>query len=112
MNCAQHPDTAAAAYCCNCGKALCEVCKHDVQGSIFCEPCLASRMRPEGISNYANQPDHERSLLGAVVLIALGVLFLLNNLGFFSFFWIRRFWPVILIVIGLWLFITRQRGQR
>jgi hypothetical protein len=44
MNCAQHTDTAAVAYCCNCGKALCEVCKRDVQGTIFCEPCLAARV--------------------------------------------------------------------
>jgi hypothetical protein len=57
-------------------------------------------------------PEHERSPVGALVLIALGVLFLLSNLGWFSFFWIDRYWPVILIVTGLWLFIKRQRGTR
>ena len=46
MNCAQHTDTAAVAYCRTCGKALCEVCKRDVQGTIFCEPCLAARIHP------------------------------------------------------------------
>jgi hypothetical protein len=46
MNCAQHPDTPAVAYCRTCGKALCEACKHDVQGTIFCEPCLAARINP------------------------------------------------------------------
>ncbi len=39
-------------------------------------------------------------MTGPLILIALGVLFLLNNLypGMFSF---GRLWPVILIVIGL-----------
>jgi hypothetical protein len=33
-------------------------------------------------------------------------------LGWFSFHWISHFWPMILIAIGLWLFIKRQRGER
>ena len=39
-------------------------------------------------------------MTGPLILIALGLLFLLNNLypGLFGF---RRMWPVILIVIGL-----------
>lgn len=44
---------------------------------------------------------------GAIVLIALGVLFLLDNLGLFEFNWVHRLWPVILIVIGGWLFAKR-----
>jgi TM2 domain-containing membrane protein YozV len=44
MNCAQHTETAAVAYCRNCGRALCELCKRDVQGIIYCESCLAARM--------------------------------------------------------------------
>jgi len=56
--------------------------------------------------------EHERSPMGAVVLIALGVLFLLANLGWFSFLWIRHFWPIVLIAIGLWMFIKRQRCAR
>jgi TM2 domain-containing membrane protein YozV len=45
MNCAQHSETPAAAYCRTCGKALCEVCKRDVRGAIYCEDCLASRVQ-------------------------------------------------------------------
>jgi len=44
--------------------------------------------------------------VGAVVLIGLGCLFLLDNMGWFSFS-VDRFWPVILIVIGGWLFYKR-----
>jgi hypothetical protein len=299
MNCAQHTDTEAVSYCCNCGKALCAVCKREVQGAIFCEPCLAARIRsggrsgasprapedaspelalflgfipgvgafyngqflkgfvhvivlcmliflsdhgmralaglmiaawffymvfdayttakarryglpipdpiglnalleehdgtfgqrleqaghrfganveqaaqhigqhwrqsggatpggtvppnanssdsqspplpPDAASNAASgasshaeakgtyysgpegtyyappgyiPPKPERSPVGAVLLIAAGVLFLLSNLGWFSFSWIDRYWPVILIAAGLWLFIRRRRSTR
>jgi len=36
MNCANHPDTAAAAYCRTCGKPLCVACKREAEGTIFC----------------------------------------------------------------------------
>jgi len=36
MNCANHPDTAAAAYCRTCGKPLCVECKREAEGTIFC----------------------------------------------------------------------------
>jgi TM2 domain-containing membrane protein YozV len=44
MNCAVHTDTPATAYCRTCGKALCENCKRDVMGAIYCEPCIAVRL--------------------------------------------------------------------
>src|SRR5260370_37930766 len=44
MNCAVHTDTPAVAYCRTCGKALCEDCKRDVMGAIYCEPCIAVRL--------------------------------------------------------------------
>jgi hypothetical protein len=44
MNCANHPEAAATAFCQNCGKPLCAVCAKDVQGNIYCEPCLAARV--------------------------------------------------------------------
>jgi TM2 domain-containing membrane protein YozV len=45
MNCAVHTDTPAVAFCRTCGKALCENCKRDVMGIIYCEPCLAARLQ-------------------------------------------------------------------
>jgi TM2 domain-containing membrane protein YozV len=44
--------------------------------------------------------------IGAVILIGLGCLFLLDNMGWFSFS-MDRFWPLILIAIGAWLFFKR-----
>jgi cell wall-active antibiotic response 4TMS protein YvqF/B-box zinc finger protein len=44
---------------------------------------------------------------GAIVLIGLGILFLLHNLGIW-FLEVDRIWPVFLIAIGVWLFAKRR----
>lgn len=44
MNCANHPEIAAVAYCRACGKPLCASCTRDVKGVIYCENCLAERL--------------------------------------------------------------------
>lgn len=47
--------------------------------------------------------------LGAVLLIGLGVLFLLDNLGVPVFREVGKFWPVLLIGAGVLLFQRRMR---
>jgi Domain of unknown function (DUF5668)/B-box zinc finger len=42
MNCTQHPETEATAYCRQCGTALCPTCARDVRGAVYCENCLAN----------------------------------------------------------------------
>ena len=37
MNCFNHSETPAVAYCRACGKALCTECKRTAQGTIFCD---------------------------------------------------------------------------
>jgi hypothetical protein len=37
MNCVNHPDAPASAYCRECGKALCETCRRQADGTIYCE---------------------------------------------------------------------------
>ncbi len=44
MNCANHVDVPAAAFCRTCGKPLCNSCVRDVRGVIYCEECLASHL--------------------------------------------------------------------
>jgi len=44
MNCANHADTSAVAYCRTCGKPLCEKCIRPVRGVIYCEDCLGAKM--------------------------------------------------------------------
>jgi hypothetical protein len=215
MNCANHPDIAAVAYCRTCGKPLCASCTRDVKGVIYCENCLADRLagvQPSvtpvlpgavssapvtpssgpnpalagilagffpfgvgavycgqyakglahlliffglvyGASNSdsldwlfgigiaffyvwqiidavrtahavsAGQPapdplglgqafgagekvDSAKIPVAAVVLIGLGILFLLQNMGVFEFS-VGRIAPVLCIVLGLWLFAKR-----
>jgi Domain of unknown function (DUF5668)/B-box zinc finger len=44
MNCANHNDLAAVAFCRTCGKPLCQSCTRDVRGVIYCESCLAAKL--------------------------------------------------------------------
>jgi hypothetical protein len=242
MNCANHHDASAVAYCRTCGKPLCSACTRDVRGVVYCEECLAThlsgtvpppgaavvvpaveppsgtpsptlaavlgfipgvgamyngefakgfihllifatliwmtdhisgifgigiaafmiympieayktaRARQMGLpgpdpfgfnnlfssaprsnpapgvtgaavgvepvsANLGTVPQAEPVLqehasrvpVGAVVLIGLGVLFLLDEVGMLHFDWIWRFWPLILIAIGIRILMQRQR---
>ena len=37
MNCANHPETPAVAYCRECGKPLCDTCRRPADGTVYCE---------------------------------------------------------------------------
>ena len=55
MNCANHADASAVAYCRTCGKALCANCTRPVRGVIYCEDCLGAKMEgiPAGAAGFA-----------------------------------------------------------
>src|SRR2546423_1040264 len=36
MNCQNHPDIPATAYCRACGKAVCDQCRRDAWGTVYC----------------------------------------------------------------------------
>ncbi|HEY7304848.1 MAG TPA: DUF5668 domain-containing protein [Bryobacteraceae bacterium] len=48
--------------------------------------------------------------LGPLLLIAIGVIYLLNSLELLDFRAISRFWPVILIVVGAYMLYSRFSG--
>jgi hypothetical protein len=55
--------------------------------------------------------DRRRSLVGPVILIGLGVVFLLNNVGVLEWsVWevILRLWPILLVAAGLDLLLGRR----
>jgi hypothetical protein len=52
-----------------------------------------------------------REPIGAIVLILLGMLFLLNTMGFFSFGWIGHGWPFIIVAVGVWLVVRNTQGR-
>ncbi len=49
--------------------------------------------------------------IGAIILIGLGVLFLLDNFHIFDFIRIGRMWPLVLIAIGVYLFRNKLGGR-
>ncbi len=55
---------------------------------------------------------NRRPYLGAVILITLGILFLLDNLGIVEFGTvISTYWPLILILIGVRIFFRHGRNS-
>lgn len=67
MNCANHPETAAVAYCQYCGKPLCDQCAHKVNNIVSCEPCLAARVHAASTGTYGvnvNTPGFQYTAAG------------------------------------------------
>ena len=59
MNCANHPEVAAAAYCRTCGKPLCAECKREAEGTIFCAehlPVVANAVPPNALPPNVSAP--------------------------------------------------------
>ncbi len=51
MNCQNHPETPATAYCRACGKPVCEECRRDAFGTVYCAehtPAQAPQTPPPG----------------------------------------------------------------
>ena len=42
MNCQNHPDVPATAYCRTCGKPVCDECRRDAFGTVFCAEHIAA----------------------------------------------------------------------
>ncbi len=68
MNCANHPGVPAVAYCRTCGKPLCAACKRDVMGVIYCEQCLAERLRDV----HPNVPPPAPGFVPATPIVGIG----------------------------------------
>ena len=77
---------------------------------------VAATVPPAGTNPGPIPPDVQspeqcgsRVPIGALILIGLGVLFLLDEMGALHFDWIWRFWPLILIALGVRILVQRQR---
>lgn len=46
MNCANHPELQATAYCRTCGKPMCDQCRRDGFGTVYCDEHLAAAVPP------------------------------------------------------------------
>jgi cell wall-active antibiotic response 4TMS protein YvqF len=50
-----------------------------------------------------------RSIVGGLVIITIGVIFLLDNLGVLEGHAFARWWPLVLVVIGVSKLVLRGR---
>ncbi len=68
MNCANHADASAVAYCRTCGKALCANCTRPVRGVIYCEDCLGAKMEgvPTGAAGFVSGTVPQTAAQGRV----------------------------------------------
>lgn len=58
MTCVIHAEREAAAYCRNCGRALCPECKRDVRGTVFCEDCLVAQLKGQAPASDRPSPGN------------------------------------------------------
>lgn len=73
-----------------------------------------ARRRRQGlpIDEFSGLSMNSRSRfpVAAVLLIVFGVIFLLDNLGWFELRQVLKFWPVGMIALGLYLLYARMAG--
>ena len=55
-----------------------------------------------------------KSAIGAYILIGLGIIFLLSNLGWLPPFraLMAQWWPLILIIVGILVLLRRSSGGK
>ncbi|MGD6808749.1 MAG: zinc-ribbon domain-containing protein [Candidatus Bathyarchaeia archaeon] len=59
--------------------------------------------------NYQRRNSGIGLLIGGIIVVVLGLMLLTGNFGLF----ITYFWPIVLVVIGIWLLIQGlMRSQR
>ncbi len=72
MHCDFHADVESVAFCIACGRALCQGCRRDVQGSVYCETCLADLVRKSAGAGPTSAPGVGGESPG--VAFALGLI--------------------------------------
>lgn len=99
MNCAVHTQSEAVAYCRTCGKALCEECKRDVMGAIYCEPCIAARLQGQPVAAVA-VPQAVIAVPGAPNPILAGILGFVPGVGaMYNGQFVKAFAHVVIFVL-------------
>jgi LiaI-LiaF-like transmembrane region/B-box zinc finger len=68
-------------------------------------PGVSAEAAAQELQEFRETP---RVPVGALILIGLGVIFLLNQFGWFHFDWFGRFWPLILIAVGIRVLMKRS----
>jgi hypothetical protein len=86
MNCQNHPEVPATAYCRACGKPVCEQCRRDTYGTVYCDehvpaPAAASAPPPPfaappppGYAPPPAAPVHGRTDVSPALAFFLGLI--------------------------------------
>ena len=71
------------------------------------------RLRGEPVDEFSSliSARTDSAMSGGIVLIVLGVLLLLNTLDILHFAFLLKYWPVLLIALGIYMIWTRVRGE-
>jgi len=100
MNCAVHNQTQAVAYCRTCGKALCEECKRDVMGAIYCEPCIAARLQGATAPGAVPPPPPPVGVPGAPNPVVAGIFGFIPGVGaMYNGQFVKAFAHVVIFVM-------------
>ncbi len=101
MKCYFHSENEAQTVCTNCGKAICEECVNIYGNKPYCPVCYNI------LTGGEKSVEPKRSSLaffGSIFLIFIGLFLLAYEFHYLSVFW-RFFWPLLIIVIGLYFLI-------
>jgi hypothetical protein len=66
-------------------------------------PYYAAPNPPPPFAAPPPMPAESHAPTGAIVLIVVGIFLLLETLGLVHAFWVGRLWPLLFIVLGVWL---------
>lgn len=50
--------------------------------------------------------------VSGIILVIVGAVLLANNFGLLQWNWIQQWWPLALIVLGVWSIVRPSRGDR
>ena len=113
MNCANHVDVPAVAFCRTCGKPLCSSCVRDVRGVIYCEECLASHlsgaMPPPGTAAVPPGAPPETGVGSPGLAALLG--FIPGVGAMYNGEYAKGFIHVLILGTLIWLCAAMDRGQ-
>lgn len=79
--------------------------KHNVEDIKSKAKTVASEFK---IARKAEKKRDDSRFLLALFIIFLGVIFLLNNFGFYGFFDFGKIWPVFIILFGIIVLLRRD----
>ncbi len=64
--------------------------------------------KPVGTSPFIQKYGHSNQFWIGIIIIGLGLVLLLNNLGFLSDSTLNTYWPIILVVVGLAILLRKR----